>query len=79
MAARPTNPELCEAFRDLLTRGFYGVNEDGEVLDADKTLLAATKPWRGELWTAFLELEERLCPPQARNRRFSRSPSSSTS
>lgn len=71
MAARQTNQELCEAFRVLLTHGFYAVTDDGEVLDNDNSMLAATKPWRGEVWTAFHALEERLCPVQSRNRAMS--------
>lgn len=70
MAARPTNADLCDAFRDLLTRGFYVVDADGVVNETCETSLAATKPWRGDVWKAFRELEERLCPVQARTRRL---------
>lgn len=67
-----SNAALCSEFRKLLTEGFYTIDEDGVILegisrDAD---LAATKPWRGELWKRFRELEDRLCPVQARARRM---------
>ncbi|PZU95538.1 MAG: hypothetical protein DI527_00585 [Chelatococcus sp.] len=54
---RPTNAELCTAFRELMTDGFRVPR------DADRdAALALTKPWRGDLWRAFREIEERLCP-----------------
>lgn len=61
---RPTaNEELCAKFRDLLTTGFYTINEDGEIEpDEQQKSLGATKPWRNEVWRAFKELEDRLCP-----------------
>lgn len=59
---RPTNPELCAAFRALLTSGFYTVDPAGEIWTDDPDDLQATKPWRGDLWKAFRELEDRLCP-----------------
>lgn len=65
---RPTSNEIvCQAFRTLLVHGFYVVDEDGVVLDgiAHDALLLATKPWRGELWRKFRELEDRLCPVKA--------------
>ncbi len=57
----PTSNELlCLEFRKLLTVGFYTITPDGEIeVDAG---LACTKPWRGEVWTAFRALEDRLCP-----------------
>lgn len=54
---RKTNPDLCAEFRALLTTGFHvpeGANRDA--------ILAATKPWRGDLWKAFREMERRMCP-----------------
>lgn len=54
---RATNPELCADFRKLLTEGFRV--SDGADRD---TTLAVTKPWRGDIWRAFRELENRLCP-----------------
>lgn len=64
------NWRLCQEYRKLLTEGFYTIDEDGVILegksrDAD---LAATKPWRSELWKRFRALEDRLCPVQARER-----------
>lgn len=55
-----SNRQLCAEFRALLTTGFYaspGV-DPGEAL-------AITKPWRNDLWRAFRELEDRLCPLEA--------------
>lgn len=71
---RPANEALCDAFRDLLTTGFYTTDVDGEVHDAqdDPQLvedLRATKAWRGQVWKAFKEMEDRLCPV----RKFERS------
>lgn len=60
-----SNWQVCEEFRALLTTGFYaapGVEPDAA--------LALTKPWRSDLWKAFAELEERLCPVQARERKI---------
>ncbi|OCC05138.1 hypothetical protein BA190_09485 [Labrys sp. WJW] len=57
---RASNPDLCEAFRALLTTGFHAEG----IAHADA--LAATKPWRGELWRAFREIEARLCPTPPR-------------
>lgn len=59
------NWRVCEEFRALLTTGFYaapGVEPDAA--------LAITKPWRSDLWKAFAEIEERLCPVQARERQI---------
>lgn len=53
---RPTNRELCEAYRALLTTAF-------EVESIDPELgLRATKAWRNKLWKKFKEIEARLCP-----------------
>ena len=62
--SRPSNQELCAAFRKLLTEGFYTVDLNGEIIAAqdDPNTLHMTKPWRGDLWTAFRELERRMCP-----------------
>lgn len=62
---RPSANEVaCAAFRKLMTEGFYTIDEDGEIdTPGERTAsLAATKPWRGELWKAFRDLEDRLCP-----------------
>lgn len=58
------NREIVAEFRKLLTEGFYAVSLHGEILEDEihNTMLAATKPWRGELWKAFREIENRLCP-----------------
>lgn len=54
---RPTNPELCASFRALMTEGFHvPVGVDHE------KALADTRGWRGELWRAFRDIEERMCP-----------------
>lgn len=73
---RPTNVQLCEAFRALLTagatdalakslaaqlNGLYNVDTDD--------MMHLTKPWRADLWKAFAELEERLCPLEVESRR----------
>ncbi len=58
-----SNRELCEAFRALLTTGFYA----DPAVDPDEAL-RITKAWRGDLWKAFRELEDRLCPIQALER-----------
>lgn len=64
MVKRPTNLELAANFRELLTKRFYVVNDDGEVLEGEQLdkALTATKPWRNELWKAFRIIEERLDP-----------------
>ncbi len=61
---------VCSEFRALLTTGFYAVDGDGVILEGQEheTALAGTKPWRGEIWKRFRELEDRLCPVQARER-----------
>lgn len=61
------NREVCAEFRELLTKGVYFVNNDGELYNERATAvrLAETKPWRNELWKAFREIEDRLCPVEA--------------
>lgn len=54
---RAPNPDICAAFRALLTTGFHV--PEGSDRDA---ILAATKPWRSDLWRAFRDIEIRLCP-----------------
>lgn len=61
MSERPTNPQICERFRALLTDGAK------EVMGAQE--LAYTKSWRNDLWRAFAEIEERLCPLEVETRR----------
>jgi len=60
---QPTNSELCAAFRALLTTGFYA----DAAVPPDEAL-RITKPWRGDIWKAFREIEDRLCPVQAMER-----------
>jgi hypothetical protein len=62
--SRPTNTDLVEDFRRLLTEDFYAVDADGVVLDDNdiRAVLAETKPWRNELWRAFREIADRLDP-----------------
>lgn len=65
MGRRPTeNERLCDAFRKLMTDGFYTIDADGEIDTPveHEAALSATKPWRGDLWKAFRALEDRLCP-----------------
>lgn len=51
---RPSNRELCDEFRALLT------TRAADVLD-DATL-AATREYRNELWRNFGRIRRRLCP-----------------
>lgn len=70
---RPTNPELCRAFRALLTEGFYIPPLDNSTPEAHKlahdATLYVTRPWRNDLWKAFAEIEERLDPLGTETRR----------
>lgn len=63
MSSEISNRELCKAFRELLTTGFHVLPE----VQPDEGL-RITKPWRGELWKAFREIEDRLCPLDALTR-----------
>lgn len=54
MADRPSNQKLAEHFRWLLT--------EGAAKQLDEETMKVTKDWRGELWKAFREIEERLDP-----------------
>lgn len=72
--ARKTNQELCLEFRELLTNGFR-ITEDGIACSdmmGDAAMrdeaLRVTKPWRNDLWKAFREIEDRLCPLEAMKR-----------
>lgn len=68
MKRRPTpNEALCAEFRKLMTDGFYTIDADGEIDTPEErtAALAATKPWRAEIWRAFRQLEDRLCPVKA--------------
>lgn len=75
MRRKSDNEILCDAFRELLTNGFYVVTPDGEVKEVTddpskaeplRALgLEMTKPWRNEVWRAFRKLEDRLCPVKA--------------
>lgn len=69
--SRPTNQELVKQFRELLTKGVYFTDDEGEIHTAGDQYdagMAATKPWRNELWKAFRELEDRLDPIGAMDR-----------
>jgi hypothetical protein len=59
---RPTNEDVCQGFRELLTTGFY--LEQNNTISNDLAL-TLTRPWRGDLWRAFKEIEVRLCPTKA--------------
>lgn len=61
MAKRKSNQQLCAEFRSLLT--------EGAAMHMDEKLLAATKPWRNDVWKAFREIEERMCPTPESYRR----------
>lgn len=68
--SRPTNKELCEAFRKLLTHDFNVnrvkvLDRSGGYTDLDVTRevgLKVTKDWRNQVWKAFREIEDRLLP-----------------
>lgn len=55
-----TNRELVDEFCELLTTGCYGPSS----ISPDE-FLAITKPWRADLWNAFREIRDRLCPLEA--------------
>lgn len=62
---RPSNQELVKQFRELLTKGVYFTDDEGEIHTAGDQYdagMAATKPWRNELWRAFRAIEDRLDP-----------------
>lgn len=59
---------MTDAFRDLMTKGFYVTDPDtGEVLEGEEhaRALAMTKAWRNEMWKAFLPLDDGLNPMRA--------------
>jgi len=76
VSERPTNPQICEAFRALLTGGAtdaFAKSLEGQInglynVDTED-LLHLTKAWRNDLWKAFAEIEERLCPLEVETRR----------
>lgn len=54
-----------------MTAGVYFTDDEGEIHTAGDQYdagMAATKPWRNELWKAFRELEDRLDPIGAMDR-----------
>lgn len=63
---RESNPALVARFRELLTAGFYVIDEKGRRHNAGdpdmKQALADTKAWRADVWRAFREIDDRLCP-----------------
>ena len=70
MAFRRKTPNeiACERFRKLLTEGFYVVGPDGVIYEHGSQApiyelgIGITKDWRNEMWKAFKELEDSLCP-----------------
>jgi hypothetical protein len=67
MSDDQSNRELCAELRELLTHGVYFVDDDGVIAEGftHAVALKHSKPWRAELWRAFNEIEDRLCPVQA--------------
>lgn len=64
-----SNRQLCAAYRDLMTKGFFVTPSMGtDDAISTEAALAATKAWRNEMWKAFRELEDRLCPVQKMER-----------
>lgn len=51
---RPSNKVLRQSFRNLLT--------EGAKLHFNDNQLVLTKAYRNDIWKAFKEIEERLCP-----------------
>lgn len=69
---RPTNVQLVASFRALLTGGATDAFNDSRFDTygiAAEDILHITKHWRGELWNALNEIEERLCPLEVETRR----------
>ncbi|UTC29840.1 hypothetical protein BAJUN_02100 [Bajunvirus bajun] len=69
----PPNPSeiMTDAFRDLMTHGFYITDPDtGEVLEGEERdrVLKMTKAWRNDMWRAFQPLDDGLNPIRALNR-----------
>ncbi|UPT53366.1 hypothetical protein [Synechococcus phage Ssp-JY38] len=62
MAKRKTNQQICAEFRSLLTQG--------AAMHMDEQTLEATKPWRNDVWKAFREIEDRMCPTPEIARRY---------
>lgn len=66
--SRPTNQELCDNFRKLLTDGARDMAEAVSAIDYNRVpdpvaaALDESKPWRSDLWKAFAEIERRFCP-----------------
>jgi hypothetical protein len=56
---RLTNPELVQALRDKLTKGFY---VDPDAVKNRDGILAATKPWRNDMWKLLNEVDARMNP-----------------
>lgn len=70
MEGDTSNRALCAVFRDLLTHGAYFADDDGVIMEGMKHAVAMkrSKAWRSDLWKAFREIEDRLCPVQAHTR-----------
>lgn len=62
------NEVKCRKFRELLTKGFYVVGPDGVIYEFGSQApiyelgIGITKDWRNEIWKAFQEIEDDLCP-----------------
>lgn len=54
MAKRKSNEQVCEEFRALLT--------EGAKVHFDADMLEKTKGYRGDIWKAFREIEDRMLP-----------------
>lgn len=59
-----SNQQLALEFFKLLTEGFHAepLEDDPEDPQFESKMLQRTKGWRRELWRAFYQVEERLCP-----------------
>lgn len=62
---------MTDAFRDLMTHGFYVHDpETGELIEGEERdrILKMTKAWRNDMWRAFQPLDDGLNPIRALNR-----------
>lgn len=70
--SQKSNRELCEEFRFLLTGRAQDLLAQKKVDDSYESLdlMVLTKEWRNELWKAFREIEDRMCPTPEVHRRI---------